>query len=132
MSESISPNPETPEENGANGDRRNFLSRSAIMIALLALAGGEGVADAAAVDFKGPITLTPTEVPTMNMVLNSFIKAGSVDPKNPSLLKLSKGAQGALTSLTTQDLTTLRAAQSIIQGHLSLPNAADNNGTIGM
>jgi hypothetical protein len=128
----ISPDPETSAEGGAPADRRNFLSRSAIMIALLALAGGEGVADAAQVDFKGPVTLTQSEVPSLNMVLNNAIKAGKVDSASPSFLKLSKGIQGSLLSLTSADLGTLRAAQGIIAGHLQLPNASDNSGNIGM
>lgn len=132
MSELISPDPGAPGEGEGLADRRNFLSRSAIMIALLALAGGEGVADAAAVDFKGPVSITQTEVSSLSMVLNNAIKSGKVDSASPSFLKLSKGTQGALLSLTTADLATLRAAQGIIAGHLQLPNADDNSGNIGM
>lgn len=130
MSDQISPDPETSAEGHA--DRRNFLSRSAIMVALLALAGGEGVADAAVDTFKGPMTITQTEVPSLNMVLNNAIKSGKVDSASPSFKGLSKGTQGALLSLTPGDLATLRAAQNIIMGHLQLPNADNNSGNIGM
>lgn len=130
MSDQISPDPDTTAEGHA--DRRNFLSRSAIMVALLALAGGEGVADAALDASKGPITITQTEVPSLNVVLNNAIRSGKVDSTSPSFLKLSKGSQGALLSLTPADLGTLRAAQNIIAGHLQLPNADNNSGNIGM
>jgi|GEM_PF-3265951 len=116
-----------------SSDRRQFLSKSAIMLALVALAQGADPADAAAVDFRGgPATIKASEIMPLNEALDSFIKAGRVDPKNPAFLKLSPASQKALGALSPADLGTLRAAQAIVQTHFSLPNAADNTGTIGM
>jgi len=130
MSESVS----DPKDDEApdSSDRRQFLSKSAIMLALVALAQGADPAGAAAVDFRGPAMLKASELMPLNEALNSFIKAGRVDPKNPAFLKLSPASQKALGALTPADLGTLRAAQAIVQQHFTLPNAADNNGTIGM
>jgi hypothetical protein len=131
MSDMISPDPESSID--TPGDRRNFLSRSALAFALLALAGGEGVADAAAItSLKGPVLIPQSDLPVLNTVLNAAIAAGSLNVKSPTFLKLIPASQGALQGLTSADLVTLRAAQGIIAGHLQLPNADDNNGTIGM
>lgn len=115
------------------GDRRDFLSRSALMVALMAITGAEtsGAADAAQVDFF-KATIGKTEIQNLNVVLNEALMKGSVDTASPAFLKLSPGVQGSLKGLTNADIATLKAAQSVIQSHFSLPNADNNTGTIGM
>jgi hypothetical protein len=119
MSEMISPDPGTPAD--GSSDRRNFLSRSGIMIALLALAGGEA-ADAA--------TVSSSEGPALRAVLQDAMQSGKVDPKNPSFGKLNKDLQTSLSGLTAGDLATLRSANAILSSRIT--STADNNGTVGM
>jgi hypothetical protein len=115
----ISPDPGTPAD--GSSDRRNFLSRSGIMIALLALAGGEA-ADAA--------TVSSSEGPALRAVLQDAMQSGKVDPKNPSFGKLNKYLQTSLSGLTAGDLATLRSANAILSSRIT--STADNNGTVGM
>ncbi|MGA2392470.1 MAG: hypothetical protein ABSH03_03845 [Candidatus Lustribacter sp.] len=121
MSETIAPDPSLPENNDLSG-RRNFLSRSGLMIALLALAGGQGVADAAVV--------SSIDAPNLNSVLHEAISAGSLNTKSPAFLKLSPDLQKALSTLSPSDLAVLRNAEQILGSRISA--TADNNGTIGM
>ena len=130
MSEMISPDLGTPTEDERPADRRNFLSRSGLMIALLALAGGEGVADADVT--TGPASFSSSEVPSLNAVLNEAIQIGKINATSPAFLKLNKSLQGSLLGLSAGDLATLRSAKAILSSHLNFAAAGDNNGSIGM
>lgn len=113
------------------GDRRSFLNRSALMLALMAIAGGETSGTAlAALDASRPVN--KSDLQTLDMVLNEAIKQGSINFRSPLYLKLSPGLQASLKSLTPSDIATLKAAQGVLMSHFTLPNADDNNGTIGM
>ncbi len=119
-------------------DRREFLSRSGVMLALLALAQGGDAAEAASnpgmqkVRLTGPAAIQATEFHSMGLTLNDAIRSGRVDPRSTEFLKLSPGVQKALLSLTPSELNTLRQAQTIFNQHFNPAQAGDNNGTIGM
>jgi hypothetical protein len=122
MSETIAPDPAPPENDDLTG-RRNFLSRSGLMVALLALAGGQGVADAATI-------VSGTDAPNLNSVLQKALSSGSLDPKDPSFMKLSPELRKSLSTLTPSDIAVLRNAQQILGSRIAA--TGDNNGTIGM
>jgi hypothetical protein len=128
--------PEQPTESESEAsDRRQFLSKSAIMLALLALAQGSDVAEAASTEmikFTGPAIIAPTDFHFLNLSLNNALKSGKTDPKSDAFLKLSPAVQKAFLALTPAELNTLRQAQSIFQQHFNPAQAGDNNGTIGM
>jgi hypothetical protein len=133
----MSENLETPDVTGDAGDRRNFLSRSGLMLALLAIAG-EGTAEAAdtmvpnnAIRFTGVAPVTSQEAKPLSDVLNTAIKLGKVDTTSPAYLKLSPALRGSLGSLSAADLRTLASAQQILGSRIKA-NLDDNNGTIGM
>lgn len=119
-------------------DRREFLSRSGVMLALLALVQGGDVAEAAASSrymqkVVGPAAIQAGELQDLKLTLNSAITSGRVDPKSAEFQKVSPALQKALLSLNASDLQTLSRAQAILNGHFNFRSiAADNNGTIGM
>ena len=121
MSEQPFPDSESPNTDGA-ADRRNFLSRSGMMIALMAIAG-TGPAEAAA-------TYSASDAGTVKSVLTDAMASGKVDPKSPAFLKLNKSLQDALSGLSASDLATLRSANEILSSRIT--STADNNGTVGM
>ena len=125
MSDMISPDPGASAEGEAASDRRNFLSRSGLMIAMLALASGEGEADAAST-----VPFSSSDGPAVKAALSEAMASGKIDPKSPTFLKLSPALRDALSGLSTSDLATLRSANTILASRIT--STADNNGTIGM
>ncbi|GAC1571133.1 MAG: hypothetical protein NVS3B7_00830 [Candidatus Elarobacter sp.] len=124
--------------------RRGFLSKSGMMLALLALAQGRDLASAAeTTDAKvkikdtmmvrpmNPAALTTADAKATSLVLNESIKAGKIDTASADFLKLSPAVQKSLQTLSPQDLQVLARAQQILNSRIRAA-ADDNNGTIGM
>ena len=127
-----------PESSGSG--RREFLTKSAVLVAFLGTSGLTGISDLAEGQ-KKPRTeaamttcggaLTRVQAKQLQMVMDHAMQNGNIQES----LKLhgrglSPQIHGILGQLNSEDL---RAAASLQEKLSALrPCAADNNGTIGM